>query len=191
MDNRFISYLITDPSYYSSDPQLFKQRLTHVLKNNKIQYACFRDKESHNFEALASVFVQVCQSFQIEQILINQNIEVALKMGASGVHLTSNQFEQIQEAKSHDLYTLISTHSLSQIQRAQDAHVHGVTFSPIYHSPNKGNPKGIDALKTAIGFYDIDIIALGGIVTQEQVEKIKQTQARGFASIRYFIPSQV
>jgi thiamine-phosphate pyrophosphorylase len=187
VNDTFISYLITDPKYYTNNPKIFKEKLFDALQNHHIDYACFRDKTSENFEELAAIFVQVCQTFHIEQILINKRIDIARQVGATGVHLTSTQFEQIAVAKANDLYTIISTHSLNEIEKAQDAHANAVTYSPIFQTPNKGEPKGIDALKTAISFYDIDIIALGGIVHKNQIEAIEKTSAKGFASIRYFV----
>ena len=61
-----------------------------------------------------------------------------------------------------------------------------VTYSPIFTSPNKGEPKGIEDLKELIKTSKIKILALGGIVEARHVEMIKDTKAYGFASIRYF-----
>lgn len=38
------SYLITDPNYFSDNKEIFKEKLIAVLKNHKIDFACFRDK---------------------------------------------------------------------------------------------------------------------------------------------------
>ena len=62
-----------------------------------------------------------------------------------------------------------------------------VTYSPIFETPNKGEAKGIENLKTMVDRYNIPIIALGGIITEEQIKAVKETGAYGFASIRYFI----
>ena len=62
-----------------------------------------------------------------------------------------------------------------------------VTYSPIFFSPNKGEPKGLEKLKEAVDTFDIDIIALGGIIDEKHIEQIKETNAKGFASIRYFV----
>ena len=181
-------YLITDPKYYSNNSDLFRKNLTRVLKNNEVDIVCFRDKESENFEELAKIFVEICKDFNIEKILLNSNYELAKNLGANGVHLTSNQFEKIKEAKRLGLYVIISCHTFSEIEKAQNAYVNAVTFSPIFDTPNKGEPKGITSLKEAISLYeDMDIIALGGIVKEEQIELISKTKAYGFASIRYFI----
>lgn len=187
MDNDVVSYLITDPKYYSSDPKRFREKLIKILNAHKVDMACFRDKESNNFEELATIFVDICNDFGIKTILINQNYELASKLNATGVHLTSNQFDKIAEAKAKNLFVIISCHTFDEIKKAQNLHANAVTFSPIFYTPNKGQAKGIEKLKEAVELYDIDIIALGGILTIEDIEKIKSTNALGYASIRYFI----
>ncbi|MDZ7817843.1 MAG: thiamine phosphate synthase [Aliarcobacter sp.] len=130
----------------------------------------------------------VCKEFKIKEILINSNYNLAKELGATGVHLTSLQFDEIKEAKKLNLYVIISCHTFSDIEKALNSYCNAVTFSPIFDTPNKGEPKGITTLKEAISLYeDIDIFALGGIVNQEQVEQVSKTKACGFASIRYFI----
>lgn len=191
MDNEFVSYLITDPKYYSNDPKRFREKLIKALDANKVEMACFRDKESENFEELAKIFVDICNDFGVETILINQNYELASKLDATGVHLTSNQFDKILEAKAKNLFVIISCHTFDEIKKAQNLHANAVTFSPIFDTPNKGQAKGINLLKEATHLYDIDIIALGGIVNEEEIKKIKKAKAKGFASIRYFISDAI
>lgn len=89
------SYLITDPNYFSDNKEIFKEKLIAVLKNHKIDFACFRDKSSKNIEELAKIFLQICKEFKIENILINSNISLAIKLGFDGVHLNSQQFDKI------------------------------------------------------------------------------------------------
>ena len=93
----------------------------------------------------------------------------------------------IKEAKNQNLFTIISTHTFKEIEKAQKFGADAVTFSPIFYTPNKGKPKGVKELKKAITtFPDIKIIALGGIVSDKEVLQIQRTGAYGFASIRYF-----
>jgi len=181
-------YLITDPKYYSDNEELFRKNLNKILEKNQVDIACFRDKNTDNYEQLATIFIEICKEHNIDTILLNGNYELAKKLGANGVHLTSTQFDKIKEAKKLDLYVIISCHDFSEIEKAQESYVNAVTYSPIFSTPNKGEPKGINSLKQALNLYeDLDIIALGGITTKEEVEKISKTSAYGFASIRYFI----
>ncbi len=188
MREDLISYLITDPEYYSNDPILFEKKLKENLNSKKIDIACFRDKTSTNFEELAKIFVKTCKEFNIDRILINTDYKLAKELDATGVHLNSAQFDKIKQAKELDLYVIISCHNYSDIENAQKLHVNAISYSPIFETPNKGEPKGISKLREAIRSYeDLDIIALGGIINKEQIKKISNTKAYGFASIRYFI----
>lgn len=181
-------YLITDPLYYTNNEKLFTNKLEETLLKNKIDIACFRDKESLNFENLAKIFVDICKKHKVDKILINSDYNLAKQLGANGVHLNSQQFNQISQAKSLDLYVIISCHNLDDIEQAQKYYANCITYSPIFDSPNKGKAKGISMLKEAIKIYeDMDIIALGGIISNEQIKQISNTKAYGFASIRYFI----
>lgn len=187
INHKFISYLITDPLFYSSTPEIFQQTLSNSLTKHLVQIACFRDKKSPNFENLAKIFVKTCQNFQIEKILINTNIEIACNLNAHGVHLNSKQFEEIEIAKSRNLFVIISCHTIEEIELAIKLGADYVTFSPIFESPGKSNPIGIEAIKNAKNkIYNAKIIALGGIITSEQIESIISSGADGFASIRYF-----
>ena len=183
-----IKYLITDPKYYTNDEKKFEEILINVLDKQQIEIACFRDKESSNFEELAKVFIKICKEKNIKEILLNGNYLLAYELNATGVHLTSTQFDEIKKAKDLGLYVIISCHTFEDIQKAIDYKADAVTYSPIFETPNKGTPKGIEVLKEAIDKYNnINIIALGGIINEKQIEQISKTKAYGFASIRYFV----
>ena len=179
-------YLITDPQYYTNEIKQFESILRLTLKNKQVDMACFRDKISSNYEILATIFVTICRELNIKHILLNENLALATQLQC-GIHLTSTQFDKIKEAKKKGLYTVISCHSHEEIQKAQQAGANAVTYSPIFATPNKGAPKGIAALEESLKLFDIPIIALGGIIHDQQVQQIEKTKAYGFASIRYFL----
>ncbi len=182
------SYLITDPNYFSNNPEKFEEKLRAVLKNHKIDFACFRDKSSQNIEELAKIFLEICKEFKIENILINSNISLAIKLGFDGVHLNSQQFDKIENAKKLNLKTIISCHNLEELEKAMNKNIDFVTYSPIFDTPNKADAKGVEQLNEATkNFPNLKIFALGGIIQNEQIKEIKKTKAYGFASIRYFV----
>lgn len=182
------SYLITDPTFFTNEPKKFVLKLKEVLSKHKVNIACFRDKNSTNFEELAKLFLEICREFHIEKVLINTDINLAIKLNFDGVHLNSKQFENIEEVKKKNLFTIISCHNFDELKIADSLKVDCATYSPIFKSPNKGEPKGILELKKAISsFPNLKIIALGGVVSNQQIEEINNTKAYGFASIRYFV----
>jgi thiamine-phosphate pyrophosphorylase len=187
MQNKLINYLITDPKYYGSDLEKFSNTITESYSNHRVDFAAFRDKVSKDIDrySIASKFVKISNRFNVKPF-INSDIELALRSNAYGVHLNSTQMRLIVFAKLEGLKTIISTHSVEEIELANSLEVDYVTYSPIYSSPNKGTPKGIDELKKVTKLYP-NVIALGGIVNSTQIDEVKEAKAIGFASIRYFI----
>jgi len=179
-------YLITSKDFYTDDTDLFCKILTNQLKKHQPQYALFRDKSNQNYNNQAACFVEVCAKFENIKSFIHQDINLAKELNATGVHLTSGQFEEIGKAKKSGLEVVISTHTHEEVLLAQKLGADAVTYSPIFASPDKGEPKGIDDLKELLEMCKINVFALGGIVTQEHIDMIEQTKAYGFASIRYF-----
>ena len=183
-----IKYLISDPKYYTNNEKKFEEILINVLNKQQIDIACFRDKESSNFQDLAKIFIKICKEKDIKKILLNGDYLLAYELNASGVHLTSTQFDDISKAKELGLYVIISCHTFEDIEKAIINQANAITYSPIFETPNKGIPKGITSLNEAVEKYEnINIIALGGIINNEQIEQISKTKAYGFASIRYFV----
>lgn len=179
-------YLITSKEFYTDTPATFKKKLLEQFKEHKPEYALYRDKSNPNYDAQAVEFLLVCKSQNVKSFL-HQKVDLAKKLGATGVHLTSIQFDEISRAKSIGLEVIISTHTEQEVKKAQELGANAVTYSPIFASPNKGKPKGLEDLQKVLSQCSINVFALGGIISQEQVEKIKSTNAYGFASIRYFV----
>jgi thiamine-phosphate pyrophosphorylase len=180
-----VSYLITDPKYYGNDPFKFGKYFDHVLRHHQVDMVCFRDKVSQNIDDLVEQFIKVAKEHHIQQIFINSSLELAEKYDV-GVHLTSAQFDQIEVVKQKNMKSIISCHNDSEIEKALEKGIDYVTYSPIFSTPNKGEPKGINNLKNIVERYPLPIFALGGIVEDTQIEDIKKTGCFGFASIRYF-----
>jgi thiamine-phosphate pyrophosphorylase len=186
MNQDFNYYLITDPTYYTNNKTTFKEKLVSVLNNNRVDIACFRDKISPNYEELANIFISTCKKFNIKQIILNENLDLAIKLNC-GIHLTSKQFDKIKIAKEANLYTIISCHNEEDIKKAIQEKADAITYSPIFPTPNKGESKGVKVLKDIQKKYNIKIIALGGIINDLQIKQIQDCQVHGFASIRYFV----
>jgi thiamine-phosphate pyrophosphorylase len=179
-------YLITSKEFYGDTPTLFRSKLHSQIKKHRPSYILYRDKESQNYNELAAVFIDVCSEYSGPKCFVHQDVELAYRLGANGVHFTSVQFLEIADAKKMGLLVIISAHTQEEVLRAEKLGADAVTYSPIFASPNKGEPKGVEDLKNILEICKINVFALGGIVTKEQVEMIKQSKAYGFASIRYF-----
>ncbi|MBV8552394.1 MAG: thiamine phosphate synthase [Acidobacteriaceae bacterium] len=111
------------------------------------------------------------------KILVNSRADVALACGADGVHLPS-------DAPIETLPGLLiarSCHTLDEIRKSQ---AHLVTLGPIFESPGKGPPLGLNALAQACRIGK-PVFALGGITWQNAAECMS-AGAEGIAGIRIF-----
>ncbi len=177
-----ISYAITDPSTLnfknlSSDLKKFSQKANIIL---------YRDKNNINYSSNAKLFVTEARKYNFDKIILHQSIDLACLYRADGVHLTSSQLNLVEKAKFFKLFTIVSTHTLSEVKEAERLGADMITFSPIFKTPNKEEPKGLDVLQEIVSRVTIPVIALGGILTRKQIEDCKRVGAKGFASIRYF-----
>lgn len=187
----FYSYCITDPDEFGSEPITLSNSINSACQNYHIDIICFRDKISNTKQKLqlAKTCLEVSRKNNISKVLCNGDMEIALKLGFDGVHLTSTQFDQIIKAKENNLFTMISCHNEEEVIKAKQMGADAITFSPIFFKENKGQPKGIEELKRIVSLYQTDhfqIFALGGIITQTHINQVKSTNTSGFASIRYF-----
>ena len=185
--DKFLSYLITDPKYYTNSTLKLKKIIEIAYKKHNIDIICFRDKYSKNFKSLSINFLKKSKNLKIPKILVNSNIDIAYRYNFTGVHLPSSKIYLIKKAKRKGLYVVVSTHNFNEIREAIKQGADMVTYSPIFFTPQKGEPKGLRLLRKAVFKSKIAVIALGGIVTKEQINKVKIKKAAGFASIRYFV----
>ncbi|PKT76114.1 thiamine phosphate synthase [Helicobacter winghamensis] len=181
------AYLITDPFLYPQSPLEFYKFYQKVLKKHRPQFAAYRDKTMLFDSRLLEIFLELNCKFNVIS-LINSNANLGLKLGFDGVHCNGAQLDQIQNYKKRFQYVFYSAHNLQDLDKADKMGASGITISPIFQSPNKGIPLGIEFLKRINPKdYQAEIFALGGIVTEIEIDVLKQTQIHNFASIRYFL----
>ena len=157
------------------------------LRKYMPDFALYRDKDSEDYAFNAQNFIQMAKQIKSLKAFLHQDYKLAHSLNATGVHLTSTQFDEIQKAKKLDLEVIISTHSYEEVFKAEKLGADYVTYSPIFSTPNKGMPKGTQDLKTLCTTSKMKIFALGGIISQEQIIELNGCGAYGFASIRYFL----
>ena len=181
------SYLITDPFFYSQNLESFTHNLTQAILYKKPDFALLRDKTLSDYPSFAKHFRDTLEPLQVKSIL-HTDVKLAKDLGVFGVHLPFGYKDEISNAKKEGLYVICSTHSKDEAIKAQELGADAITYSPIFATPGKGRPVGLEKLKEIIGILSIDIFALGGIVTKSHIDACAQAGATGFASIRYFVP---
>ncbi len=179
-------YLITSPQLYTDIAEIFTQKLYEQIKKHKPEYIVYRDKETKSYKNMAKVFLDVVSEYEDIKAFLHTDVKLARELNAYGVHLPSTAFDRIKEAKKYNLSVIISTHTIEEVIKAEKLGADYVTYSPIFRTPNKGEPKGIDDLKNILSKVNIKVFALGGITTKKEVTELEKTSVYGFASIRYF-----
>lgn len=179
-------YLITSSEFYTDTPATFRKILQKQCLKHTPDFVLYRDKSNPNYKLQSEDFAHICAEFSNVKSFIHGDATLADSLNVTGVHLTSSQFSEIEYAKSLGLEVIISTHTHDEVKEAEKLGADYVTYSPIFVSPNKGKPKGVEDLKLLLQEVGIKIFALGGIVHQKELDLVEQSGAYGFASIRYF-----
>ncbi|MEN6627908.1 MAG: thiamine phosphate synthase [Candidatus Sumerlaeia bacterium] len=119
------------------------------------------------------------------QLIVNRRIGLARMLGADGIHLGANG-PAIAEARAALGEGAVIGWSAHSVREALDAFADGadyVTLSPIYETPGKGRPLGLEPLRELTGKTQSPVIALGGI-GPERIGEVMRAGAYGIAAIR-------
>lgn len=130
----------------------------------------FRDKEPLDAIYLADQLVKVCHEYKVP-LLINDDIELAIKVGADGVHI-GREDGAISEARDRlGADAIIGVSCYNFVEQALDAQEQGATyvaFGRFFPSSSKplAAPAELDTLRKAKFLLDIPIVAIGGILPE-------------------------
>lgn len=180
-------YCISDPFFYTSKPTQLLKKLLHIKTIHQPDYICLRDKKTTDYASLAKALFAVQDKFVGTKLYLHTDVLLASKIGFSGVHLPSHLIKDIRSAKKLNLEVVFSAHSLEDALKAQELGADAITISPIFETPNKGRPLGLEKLKEINDKISIKCFALGGIINDTQVSACQESGVYGFASIRYFV----
>jgi len=121
------------------------------------------------------------------RLYINDRADVAVGVGADGVHLTSRSMppEAVRGVLSERFTVGCSTHSLEEVLAAQGGGADYVTFGPVFDTPSKrayGRPAGLETLAFVVRKAALPVFALGGI-TADRIQDVMKTGCQGVALI--------
>ncbi|MFN8545970.1 MAG: thiamine phosphate synthase [Candidatus Binatia bacterium] len=121
-------------------------------------------------------------------LIVNDRVDVALAVGADGVHLGSGSLPVAIARRLVGPGPLIgvSTHAPEEVVAAAAAGADLAVFGPVWATPSKaqyGPPQGTARLASAAHAAAIAVLAIGG-VTRAEVPAARAAGAAGVAVIR-------
>lgn len=152
-----------------------------------------KDLPTQQLEHLARETMKIVRaSSGNTKVLINSRTDIALAVGADGLHLrsadiSSEDVGHIWRKAGFERKPVIavSCHVEGEVARAAQRGADFVVFGPVFGKRNAtGEPAGIDQLRSAC-WHEVPVLALGG-VTKENAAMCVQAGATGIAGIRLF-----
>jgi thiamine-phosphate pyrophosphorylase len=220
MAGRCLLYYITGRSEFRGDESARRSALLDKIAEAAragVDYIQLREKDlgTRELETLARDAVAVVRENQLAKgpgplathLLINSRTDVALAVGADGVHLRAEDVapydvRQMLEVSTHrplatdHFLVAASCHSVADVLRAESEKVDFAVFAPVFEKKDAPlflkkatQPVGLAALREACR-AKIPVLALGG-VTLENAASCLEAGAAGVAAIRLFQENRI
>jgi len=121
------------------------------------------------------------------KLLVNDRVDIALAVGADGVHLGQKSLpaHAARKVTGDNFLIGVSTHGIDEALQAEHDGADFITLGPIYNTPSKlryGDPIGVDMLRQVKSRVSIPVLAIGGIKTNA-VHEVVSAGADGVAVI--------
>ena len=169
-------YLISPPKFNLDD---FSNQLEIALATKKVPVFQLRMKDVSDQEIIvaAQKLQKICHKYQTNFIL-NDRLDLALKIGADGVHLGSDDGEvSVARKKSPNNFIIGSScydskhHIIVACEEGAD-YVSLGTFFPSNTKNSSGKPT-LELLKWCTDFINVPVVAIGGINSDNCLDLIK------------------
>ena len=177
-------YAVTDSRWLNGE-RLYDQ-VEKALKGGAT-FIQLREKEldqEHFFEE-AVVIKELCARYHVP-FVINDNVEIALKMDADGVHVGQDDMEagDVRAKLGPDKIIGVSAQTVEQALLAQERGADYLGVGAVFHTDSKADAADIshETLKAITEAVDIPVIAIGGI-SKENVSELSGTGICGIAVI--------
>ncbi len=128
------------------------------------------------------------------KLFINDRVDIALAVGADGVHLGQDSIpaHAVRKIAGDKLLVGVSTHGIDEAIEAEKDGADFITLGPVYQTPSKlkyGNPIGIDTLRRVKSKISIPVLAIGGIKL-DKVKEVMEAGADGVALISAILTAE-
>lgn len=177
-------YAVTDRSWLKGET--LYQQIEKALKGG-ITFLQLREKNLTEEEFLQEAIEvkKLCNAYHVP-LIINDNVEIAKKSGADGVHVGQGdmQADEVRKILGPDKIIGVSARTVEQALKAQSLGADYLGSGAVFHTGTKYDAKALDheILKNICGSVEIPVVAIGGI-TGENVMQLKGCGMDGIAVV--------
>jgi len=161
----FRLYLITDRHVAKKPlPEAVREALEGGVRAVQLRE---KDLPVRELLALAQEMRAVTGEFGAK-LFINDRVDVAVDVGADGVHLGNQSMpvDAVRKIVGRSMMLGVSAHSVAEAKAAEQGGADFITLGPIFETPSKasyGAPLGLEPLREAKRTVTIPLFALGGV----------------------------
>lgn len=175
-----------------SDRFRFEQPLFEVAcqaEASGVDYFQLREKDLSRTDLL-EVADSIRGTLSQTRFIVNGALDVAVSVGADGVHLQKGNIPVSAVRKKYPLWVIgYSAHSREELKWAEDEGASYAFLSPVFPTTSKVSfhpPLGMDRFKSWIQGVKIPVFGLGGF-TPENARDLIDSGCAGLAGISFFV----
>lgn len=177
-------YAVTDRSWLGK--QTLYEQVEEALRGGAT-FIQLREKEldDDNFLQEAVEIKELCRRYHVP-FVINDNVEIAHKMDADGVHVGQSDMEagDVRAILGRDKILGVSAQTVEQAVLAEQRGADYLGVGAVFHTGSKADADDVshEALRNICAAVDIPVVAIGGI-GKHNVMELKGSGICGIAVI--------
>lgn len=183
-EEMLLLYAITDRNWVGK--QTLLEQIEQSLKGG-VTILQLREKslDTETFIEEAKEVKKLCEKYNVP-LIINDNLEVAIKSGADGVHVGQEDMsvKEIRKLAGDGMIIGATAKTIEQARIAEEEGANYIGVGAIFPSPTKKNAIRItvDDLKEITNSVSIPAVAIGGI-TRENMSELSGGGMKGLALV--------
>lgn len=177
-------YAVTDRSWLRGQT-LFEQVEQALIGGATLVQLREKELDEDTFLREAVDMAKLCHRYGVP-LLINDNVEIARRSGADGVHVGQEDMEAaaVRSILGSDMIVGVTAKTAGQALRAQEAGADYLGSGAVFGSSTKLNAKPMtrELLKSICNAVSIPVVAIGGI-NRENILDLAGTDIDGVAVV--------
>jgi len=144
-----------------------------------------KDMAAEDFLAEAVAMKELCDRYNVP-LIINDNVEIAMKVGAAGVHVGQGDtpITEVRRIAGNDIIVGVSARTVEQALAAQAGGADYLGVGAVFGTTTKLDARPIEraTLEAICKAVDIPIVAIGG-VSKDNIPQLKGSGVDGVAVV--------